>query len=143
MWKKYIQRFILIVIAILGIKTSIESFVLNANRQSNDNDTVYMSKWEGWVSKLIAPIPFKRGFVGYISNQDIPGAAFNKDNDDGEYVLTQYAVAPLILIRGTKQEWNILNLDPETYKMWILANANDFRFIELAGGMYLVQKVSK
>jgi len=143
MWKKYIQRFILIVIAILGIKTSTESFMLNANRHSNDNDTIYMSKWEGWVSKLIAPIPFKRGFVGYISNQDIPGAAFNKDNDDGEYVLTQYAVAPLILIRGTKQEWNILNLDPETYKMWILANANDFRFIELAGGMYLVQKVSK
>ena len=107
MWKKYIQRFILIVIAILGIKTSTESFMLNANRHSNDNDTIYMSKWEGWVSKLIAPIPFKRGFVGYISNQDIPGAAFNKDNDDGEYVLTQYAVAPLILIRGTKQEWNI------------------------------------
>ena len=143
MWKKYIQRFILIVIAILGVKTSTESFMLNANRHSNDNDTIYMSKWEGWVSKLIAPIPFKRGFVGYISNQDIPGAAFNKGNDDGEYVLTQYAVAPLILIRGTKQEWNILNLDPETYKMWILANANDFRFIELAGGMYLVQKVSK
>ena len=143
MWKKYLQRFILIVIAILGVKTSIESFTLSTNRQSNDNDTVDMGKWERSVSKLIAPIPFKRGVVGYISNQDIPGAAFNKDNDDGEYVLTQYAVAPLILIRGTKQEWNILNLDPETYKMWILANANDFRFIELAGGMYLVQKVSK
>jgi len=141
MWKKYLQRIVLIVIAILGIKTSIESFKSSTNARSND--TAVVTNWDERLSKLIAPIPFKRGFVGYISNEDIPGATFDPNDASGEYVLTQYAVAPLILIRGTNQEWDILNLDPGTYKKWIQANSIDFKFIESGGGMYLVRKVNK
>jgi hypothetical protein len=141
MWKKYLQRIILLIIVILGVKTSVETFILNINSQSKD--TAVVTAWDQRMLKLIEPIPFKRGLVGYISNGDIPGAIFDADNDSGEYILTQYAVSPLILIRGTEQEWNILNLDAETYKKWIRANANDFELVNSGGGMYLVHKVNK
>ena len=59
------------------------------------NDTAVVANWDERLSKLIAPIPFERGLVGYISNEDIPGTAFDADDASGEYILTQYAVAPL------------------------------------------------
>jgi hypothetical protein len=141
MWKKYLQRIILVVIAFLGVKTSIESF--KSSIAEHSNDTAVIAAWNERLSKLIAPIPFERGFVGYISNEDIPGATFDANDTSGEYVLTQYAVAPLILVRGTGQEWNILNFDRETYKKWIQANAKDFEIVEFGGDMYLARKVNK
>jgi hypothetical protein len=140
MWKKVLQRIVLIVIALLGIKTGVQNFVSTVNIHSNDKA---VENWDERISNLIAPIPFKRGLIGYISNADIPGAAFNKADDSGEYILTQFAVAPYIIIRGTGQEWNILNLDPNAYEKWRQANANDFKVVNFGGGMYLVHKVDK
>jgi hypothetical protein len=141
MWKKYLQRVILVIIAFLGVKTGIQSFISSMNERSND--TAVIANWDERLTKLIAPIPFERGFIGYISNKDIPGATFDANDAEGEFVLTQYAVAPLILVRGTDQEWDILNLDRGTYQKWIQANANDFEFVESGGGLYLVRKVNK
>jgi hypothetical protein len=140
MLKKYLQRIILIVIAVLGVKTGIENFTSSNKIHSNDTSVAI---WDERLSNLIAPISFEHGLVGYISNEDIPGAAFDKDDAEGEYILTQYAIAPLILIRGTDQEWNILNLDTTAYETWHQTNVNDFELVGFGGGLYLVRKVDK
>ena len=140
MWKKYLQRIILAVVAVLGVKTGITSFTSNIKVHSNDTSVAI---WDERLSNLIAPIPFERGLVGYISNEDIPGIAFDEDDAEGEYILTQYAVAPLILVRGTDQEWNLLNLDTTAYETWHQTNINDFELVGFGGGLYLVRKVDK
>ena len=141
MWKKYLQRIILVIIVILGIKTGVENFTTSMNEPSND--TAVVTNWNKQLSKLIAPIPVKRGLIGYISNEDFLGITVSPNDASGEYVLTQYAIAPLILVRGTDQEWNILNLEPENYKKWMQKNAGDFEFIKIEGGMYLVHRTHK
>jgi len=141
MWKKYLQRIVLVIITILAIKTGMETFIKNIT--SPDHDTAVVAQWDVRIAKLIAPIPFKHGFVGYISNTDIPDTVFSTENEEGEYILTQYAVAPLILISGTEQEWNILNVDRKALNKWFTANANDFEFVMSSGGMFLVHKVKK
>lgn len=141
MWKNHLQRIVLVIIAILGAITSIESFIANVN--SRDDDSAVVNAWDERILTLIEPIPFERGLIGYISSEDIPGTVFDADDLSGEYMLTQYAVAPLILIRGTDQEWNILNLDAVTYKKWMKKNANDFELVRSGGGMYLVHKVNR
>jgi hypothetical protein len=140
MWKKYLQRIILVVITILGVKTGVENFVSTIYIHSND---VAVANWDERVSNLTDPIPYDRGFIGYISIEDISGATFDEADASAEYVLTQYAVAPLIMIRGTDQEWNILNLDPNNYEKWKRANPNNFEVIGFGGGLYLVHKVDK
>ena len=140
MWKKILQGIILIVITLLGIKTSIQGFISTINMPSHDTS---VSNWDERVSALTASIPFERGFIGYISNADIPGAVFDDADVAGEYTLTQFAVAPIIIIRGTDQEWNILNLDPKAFEKWYQANGNDFELVDFGGGMYLVRKVDK
>ena len=141
MWKKYVQRVVLVVIAFLGLKTGIENF--KSGIAEHSNDAAVIAAWNERLSKLTAPIPFERGFVGYISNEDIPGAAFDSNDAEGEFVLTQYAIAPLILVRGTEQEWNILNIDPGTFEKWSQDNATEFEIVRSGGGMYLVHKVTQ
>jgi hypothetical protein len=140
MQKKYLQRIILILITILGIKTGVETFVSSINMHSNETAVI---SWDERVSNLIARIPFKRGVIGYISNADIPGATFNQADSSGEYILTQYAAIPLVIIRGTNQEWNILNIDPKTFEKWQQTNGNEFEITGSGGGLYLAHKVSK
>ena len=141
MWKIYLQRFSLVVIAFFCVKTGIESLISSSNERSND--TTVVTNWDKRLSKLTAHIPFKRGPIGYISGEDIPGATFSPNDAAGEYVLTQYSVAPLILVRGTDQEWNILNLDTKTYEKWHQAHLNDFEVVDFSGGMHLIHKVNK
>jgi hypothetical protein len=141
MWKKYLQGIVLIAIAVLGVKTSIENFKSSIAERSND--AAVIAAWNDRLSKLIAPIPFERGFVGYLSNADISGADFSSDDAEGEFVLTQYAITPLILVRGTEQEWNILNLDRDIFEKWRQENAGKFEVVKSGGGMYLVHKVTQ
>jgi hypothetical protein len=141
MWKKYVQRVVLVAVALLGLKTGIENF--KSGIAEHSNDAAVIAAWNERLSKLTAPIPFERGFVGYISNEDIPGAAFDSNDAEGEFVLTQYAIAPLILVRGTEQEWNILNIDPGTFEKWSQDNATEFEVVRSGGGMYLVHKVTQ
>jgi len=141
MWKKHLQRIALILIAVFGLKTGIESLLSSANERSNS--TAVVANWDDRLSRLTAHIPFKRGLVGYISNEDIPGATFSPNDVTGEYILTQYSIAPLIVVRGADQEWNILNLDAETFEKWHQTHSKDFEVVDFAGGVYLVHRVNK
>jgi hypothetical protein len=140
MWKKILQRTMLVVIALLGIKTAIQGFISTIHMSSQD---VAIANWDDRLLNLLALVPFDRGFIGYISNADIPGAAFDENDTMAEYVLTQFAAAPIIIIRGTDQEWNILNLEPDAFATWQLANLSDFEIVGSGSGLYLVRKVNK
>ena len=71
--------------------------------------------------------------VGYISDSNIPGLTYNAANDEGEYVLAQYVLAPIIIVRGTGQEWNIGNLDKPAYDVWSRTNQGQFEVIPFQG----------
>ncbi len=141
MWKKVLQGIVLIAIAILGFETAIDNFKSSLAERSNDAEVI--AAWNDRLSKLIEPIPFERGFVGYLSSEDVPGAGFDSNDAEGEFVLTQYAIAPLILVRGIEQEWNILNLDSETFEKWYQENADEFEVVRAGGGMYLVHRMAQ
>lgn len=57
------------------------------------------TEWEKRLSALREDLP-ERGVIGYVSEQDYPGVSFNIVDQDEEFALTQYALAPLILDRG-------------------------------------------
>ncbi len=69
--------------------------------------------WEKRLSALKDALP-ERGVIGYVSEQDYPGVPFNIVDQDEEFVLTQYSLAPLILDRGsTRHELVIGNFSAE------------------------------
>jgi len=88
-------------------------------------------------------LPFQRGFVGYISDSAIPGIPYDEANDEGEYILTQYAMAPVIIVKGTDQEWNIANLSGRAFQEWNARHAGAFQVTTLKGSLYLLQRIGK
>jgi hypothetical protein len=57
--------------------------------------------WEKRIEKLRDDLP-ETGDIGYLSEIDIPGTAYDAVDTNEEYVLTQYYLAPRKIIRGSQ-----------------------------------------
>jgi len=101
-----------------------------------------VADWERRFVVLRAKLPFTRGVIGYISDSDVPGASFDAANDEGEYILTQYALAPIILVRGTGQEWNLANLTRASFDLWRTLHPTGFELVWEHGGLYLLRRAA-
>ena len=103
------------------------SRILSPTRSLGSTTDDPVADWERRFQPVKARLPFQRGFVGYISDSAIPGITFDAANDEGEYILTQYAMAPVIIVKGTDQEWNIGNLSGRAFEAWNARHAGAFR----------------
>jgi hypothetical protein len=100
-----------------------------------------VADWEVRFEPLREKLPFVRGVVGYISDAGVPGAAYDRANEEGEYILTQYALAPIIIVWGTDQEWNVANLSTDAYRLWSAEEHPGFDIQPLGSGLYLLHRI--
>jgi hypothetical protein len=136
---KWFQRGIIILIVAGSLYASAVNLISTKNLGSVSDDPV--ADWEKRFAPIKPEIPFERGVIGYISDADVPGASYDAANDEGEYVLTQYVLAPVIIRRGTNQEWNIANLDRPAFELWNKSNGGKFQVTAFKGGLYLLHRV--
>jgi hypothetical protein len=71
-----------------------------------------------WADRLDPLIPYlpQDGLVGYISERDIPGLDYSATDQAEEMAMSQYVLAPRILVQGPDQPLvigNIVNLNPD------------------------------
>ena len=136
---RWLQRGIVVLIVGASLYASVQNLIATKDLGSVNDDPV--ADWEKRFAPIKAKIPFERGVVGYISDADIPGSTYDAANDEGEYVLTQYVLAPVIIQRGTNQEWNIANLDKPSFDLWSKSNDRRFEVTALKGGLYLLHRI--
>jgi len=101
-----------------------------------------VTQWEVRFQAVKKLLPFKRGVVGYITNSDVPGAKYDPNNEQGEYTLTQYTMAPIILVRGDNEAWTIANLNSKAFQLWSQTNQGKFRVMPLKDDLYLLQRLT-
>lgn len=136
---KWLQRLALGLIVLASLAASIQNLLATRSLGSTTDDPV--ADWEKRFAPIEAHLPFKRGVVGYISDSSIPGIPYDAANDEGEYVLTQYALAPIIIVKGTNEEWNIANLSRSAFEAWDKSNAGRYDVVPFKGGLYLLHRV--
>ncbi len=136
----WVRRGMLILILLGSVYASVQNLISTRTLGSTTDDPV--ADWERRFAPLKKQLPFERGFVGYISDSSIPGIDTNAANDEGEYVLTQYVMAPIVIIKGTEQEWNIGNLSPPAFRAWSQTNHGQFEVTAFSGGLYLLHRTS-
>jgi hypothetical protein len=132
------QRLFLALIAIASVYAAAHNLASTPALGRLGHDPV--ADWEERFVPVRERLPFVRGVIGYISDSDVPGAGFDAANDTGEYILTQYAIAPIIIVRGTDQEWNLANLSRETFELWQRLHGADFELVVHHGGIYLLRR---
>jgi len=137
----WLRRGLLGVMVLGSLAASIQNLVATRSLGSTTDDPV--ADWEARFQPVKAMLPFQRGFVGYISDSSIPGVPYDAANDEGEYILTQYAMAPVIIVKGTDQEWNIANLSGRAFQEWNTQHAGAFQVTPLKGSLYLLQRIGK
>ena len=135
----WLQRVTLGLIAAASLYASVQNLLSTRELGSIAEDPV--AQWEIRFGPLKEQLPFVRGLVGYISESDVEGAEFDPANDEGEYILTQYALAPIIIARGTKQEWNVANLSKEAFARWSSREGAGFDVLPLQGGLYVLHRI--
>lgn len=138
---KWLQRLFIAFLVIASLYASIQTLISTKDLGSTTDDPV--ADWEVRFEPLKERLPFQRGVVGYISDSSIPGASYDPADEEGEYVLVQYVMAPIIIVKGTDQEWNVANLSPKAYKIWSASNNGQFEVIPFNGNIYLLHKVGE
>jgi hypothetical protein len=136
---KWLQRGILVLIGLASLYASISNLISTQYLGNIHDDPV--ADWEQRFEPLKKRLPYTRGVIGYISDSSVPGAVYSSANDSGEYVLTQYVMAPIILIQGTGQEWNIANFGKQAYEIWSQSNHGRFEVTPFGGNIYLLHKL--
>jgi len=137
----WLARAVLCLRLAASVAASVGNLASTKDLGSVSDDPV--ADWEKRFAVVKDRLPFERGFVGYISDSDVPGAGFDPANDEGEYVLTQYAMAPVILIRGTAEEWTIANLSAGAFRIWSGNHSGAFDIMPLRNGLYFLHRNAK
>ncbi len=100
-----------------------------------------VTKWEVRFQQVKKILPFKRGVIGFMQNSDVLGGPLD-DNEQGEYTLTQYAMAPVILVRGDNEPWTLAIFSSKAFQAWNKSNHGQFRVITLNYSLYLFQRLT-
>lgn len=141
MIRLYLRIAILGMIILSSIYQSVSHLISTRELGSLDEDPVTI--WETKFKKLKKALPAEANIVGYLADWDIPGIKYGNGDQHGEYVLVQYALSPVIAVRGSEQEWIIGNLSPEAYKKWWSTTQGKYEVTFFKNNLYLIHKLEE
>jgi hypothetical protein len=114
-------------------------YALNWNPEFIAGDMV--SSWDKRMTSLRADLPAGVRTIGYVGNWDVlPASDYIYADEETEFVLTQYALSPVIIARGDNEHWVILNLNPKAYDIWLQRQPQDLKITDYGLRIFLVHK---
>jgi hypothetical protein len=102
-----------------------------------------VAEWERRFAPLKKIMPFTHGTVGYVSDSPVTGIDYYNPDDQIEYTLTQYVMAPVVVRKGADHEWIIGNFSKQGYENWMRANPGPFQVTALNYGVYLIHRLQQ
>jgi hypothetical protein len=126
-------------IVLLSLYSSISYLIWTQSAGTVDFD--HVADWDARFTPVKEALPIQRGTLGYIADWDIPGADFAPSDQDAEFILTQYAFAPFILVRGAEQEWIVGSLSPRSYEAWTQIRVGKYKDYKFKGNVYLFHRL--
>ncbi len=113
-----------------------------ASMHIGDTGSERLDLWEADMQLIREALPMERGVVGYISEEDLEGVEFAFWDNETEFILTQYALAPLIVKKGFAGEWNVVVLKEANLKQWLYANPGNYDLIKIKGRFSILHDLS-
>jgi|WetSurMetagenome_2_1015567.scaffolds.fasta_scaffold335166_2 hypothetical protein len=108
---KILRLVILLGLAVFALRSAVTQFQdVRAERVRQGSAKDPATGWEDRLRLLRDDLP-KSGPIGYVSEENIPGLAFSAVDSDEEFALTQYVLAPHVLVRGAVLEYTIGNIN--------------------------------
>ena len=134
-----LRRFSFLILLILEIFIGWKNLQFIKSAEYNTSEPV--AEWERRFARLKEVFPLTRGVVGYISDPDVSGYPYGPD-DELEFNLTQYTMAPLIIHKGTNFEWIIGVLSNSVYQDWAQSHGAEFKSTFYKYNIYLIHRLN-
>ena len=130
------------IIAMIGLITFSLFVTINNGMAARGNPSSgdSVSKWEKRVKPVLDRIPGNTKVLGYVADWDIPNAEYEIIDQETEYTLTQYALAPRAVQPGLDHEWIIGNFTKPGFEDWLNQNLPSYEISELGFGIYLIHR---
>jgi hypothetical protein len=101
-----------------------------------------LADWEARLEPVKDALPIERGVIGYIGEWDVPGIEYSYWDQEGEYLLAQYALAPLILVKGPHAGWNVAVLSPQAFSAWSATHEGQYEVQHIRQNVYVLHKLN-
>ena len=108
-----------------------------------DTGSKELDRWEADMQLVREILPIERGTVGYISQEDVAGSDFEYWDNETEFLLTQYALAPLIVKKGLAAEWNVIVLKNEDLEKWLQMHPGEYEITNLKNQIHVLHDLGK
>jgi hypothetical protein len=99
-----------------------------------------VDKWQKRMDRVRNTIPEGITTIGYAADWDLPGVQYNAVDQDAEYMITQYSLAPIQVVPGLDQEWVIGNFTNEDFKNWLDDQLSSYQIKDLGFGIYVIHR---
>ncbi|MGE5250821.1 MAG: hypothetical protein ACM3QS_11485 [Bacteroidota bacterium] len=106
-----------------------------------DRGSEALAAWETRISRAKEALPIKRGVIGYVGEWDVPGISYAFWDQESEYLLAQYTLAPFILKKGAAAEWNVAVLNPKALAVWQALHEGEFEMIDVGHSVYVLHRL--
>jgi hypothetical protein len=111
-------------------------------RQEASQSIDPVTKWEKRVLPVLDHIPNNITALGYVADWDLPNSDYDVVDQDNEYTLTQYALAPRIVQPGVDHEWIIGNFTQPGFQEWLDQNLSAYEISEIGFGIYIIHRTT-
>lgn len=101
-----------------------------------------VDKWQKRIQPVKDHIPGDVTLLGYVADWDLPNSMTDPVDQDTEYVLTQYAFAPVMVKPGLDHEWIIGNFLNPDFKSWLDGSLSAYEIKSLGFGIYVIHRIS-
>jgi hypothetical protein len=101
-----------------------------------------MMEWSERLERIIPRLP-TQGPIGYLSERDIHGLAFSPTDQQEEFTMTQFTLAPRILVIGSGYDHvvgNFAGLTPEELQTHV-SSMNLIVRAAYPGGIFLLERI--
>lgn len=132
----------LVILMVVGSLSSVVQHWRSTLGLSRDNrGTNALDRWETRLAHAKEVLPIKRGVIGYITDLHTQDPSSTDWDTETEYILTQYALAPLILEKGPAAEWNVAILSLKDVALWQETYPGQFEVIPVEGNVFIFHKL--
>lgn len=134
-----IKKSLVVLLLLINVFFVGQAWVASTNIADRGTDA--LDRWESQMARVRDALPIKRGVVGYISEQDVPGAEYGFWDTETEFFLTQYALAPLIVKKGIVAEWNVVVLSNKDLAIWAKTYTGQYKIIDVEGKVHVLHRL--
>jgi len=111
-------------------------------RQEASQSIDPVTKWEKRILPVLDHVPDNVTEFGYLADWDLPKSDYDIVDQDNEYTLTQYALAPRIVQPGLDHEWIIGNFTQAGFQGWLDQNLSAYEISQIGFGIYIIHRTA-